>query len=66
MTKQEKILSADTAKKALVLEILEKLNGESYNDSKEILDLAAHFLKENAYVDFELAKDRINNIIEGE
>lgn len=62
MTKQEKILANDETKKKLVLEILEKLNGESYNDSKEILDLAIYFLKENAYVDFDLAKDRIYSI----
>lgn len=65
MTKQEKIIAEDATKKAIVLDILKLLNSESYTDAKEILDLASHFLKENAYLDFDLAKDRINDL-EGE
>lgn len=66
MTKQEKILLENPEKKDAVLKILELLNSESFSDAKEILDLAAHFVKENAYVDYDLAKDRINDIIEGD
>lgn len=64
MSKQEKILMENPEKKETVLKILEMLNSESYTDAKEILDLAAYFVKDNSYVDFELAKDRINDIIE--
>ena len=63
MTKQEKILMENPAMKDAVLKILELLNNENYNDAKTVLDLAAYFIKENAYIDFELAKDRINSII---
>lgn len=67
MNKYEKVLAENPAMKKIVLEILQNLNGESYNDAKTVLDLAAYCVKENAYVDFELAKDRINNVfIEGD
>ena len=62
MTKQEKLIG-NPAMKDAVLKILELLNNENYNDAKTVLDLAAYFIKENAYIDFELAKDRINSII---
>ena len=67
MNKYEKILAENPAMKKIVLDILQNLNGESYNDAKTVLDLANYFVKENAYVDFELAKDRINTVnIEGD
>lgn len=67
MNKYEKIIREDATKKELVLKILELLNGESYEDSREILDVAGYFLKKNSYVDFELAKDIINSVtIEGD
>ena len=67
MNKFEKIIREDITKKKLVLNILELLNGESYEDSAEILAVAVYFLKKNSYVDFELAKDIIENVsVEGD
>lgn len=66
MNKYKKIISEDATKKELVLEILKLLNGESYVDCKEVLDIVGAFLKENAYLDYELAKDLINSEIEGD
>ncbi len=62
MNKYKKILAEDATKKELVMEILKLLNGESYSDSKEILDIAAAFLKEQCYLDFDLARDIIEDL----
>lgn len=66
MNKYEKLLKEEPAMKKAVIEILQLLNSESYSDGKEILDAALYFLKENSFVDSEMAKDRINSIIEGD
>lgn len=59
--KYEKIIT-DVTKRETVLGILKMLEGESYSDAKEILDTAHHFLKENVYLDFNLAEELINSI----
>ena len=60
--KFEKSLIEDNTKKEAVLKILEMLEGESFNDSVEILDTAKYFLKENCFVDYNLAKDLISSL----
>lgn len=62
MNKYKKILAEDGAKKDLVLSILKLLNGESYDDCKQILDIAAAVIKETAFLDIETAE----NIIAGD
>lgn len=57
-----KKISEDNAKKQAVIAVLKTLNGESYSDAAEILDLAKHFLAENSMLDFELARDILNQI----
>lgn len=57
-----KKLSEDNIKKQAVIEVLRCLNGESYADATEILDIARYFLSTNAMLDFELAKDIIAQI----
>lgn len=66
MNKYKKLIADDATKRGLVLEILKLLGGESYNDCKEILEITGAFLKENAYLDFELAKELINSGVEGD
>lgn len=62
MSKYEKIITEGTVKKNAVLKILEMLEGESYSDAKEILDTAHYFLKENVYLDYNLAKELIESL----
>lgn len=57
-----KKISEDTAKKTAVIAVLKTLNGESYSDAAEILDLAKFFLSTNAMLDYELAHDVIESI----
>lgn len=57
-----KKLSEDKTKKQAVIDVLKCLNGESYSEASEILELAKHFLSLNAMLDYELAKDIINEI----
>lgn len=56
--KLEKIFE-DSTKKKLVLEIIEKLNGESYDDCKEIIDAVSVLLKAHSFLDADLARDII-------
>lgn len=60
MKNAEKIMREDNIKRDSVKKILEMLNGERYSDAKIVLDLAAHYLKENTYLDAELAKKEID------
>ena len=55
--KQAKLIMDDN--KDLVCKLLDELNGESFVDAMNILGAVAFFLKENSYVDAELAKSRI-------
>lgn len=57
-----KKISEDKTKKQAVIDVLRCLNGESYADATDILDLAKHFLSVNSMLDFDLAKDIINEI----
>lgn len=57
-----KKISEDKTKKQAVIDVLRCLNGESYADATDILDLAKHFLSMNSMLDYELAKDIINEI----
>lgn len=57
-----KKISEDKTKKQAVIDVLRCLNGESYADATDILDLAKHFLSMNSMLDFDLAKDIINEI----
>ena len=66
MSKFEKILAEDSTKKELVLKILKLLNGESYEDATAILAAAAAYIKVHTYLDFDLARADINNLIEGD
>lgn len=56
--KLEKIFEDETKKK-MVLEIIEKLNGESYDDCKEIIDAVNFMLKAYSFLDVDLARDVI-------
>ena len=57
-----KKLSEDTTRKQAVIDVLKCLHGESYSDAVQILDLAKHFLSLNSMLDYELARDIINEI----
>ena len=57
-----KKLSEDTTRKQAVIDVLKCLHGESYSDAAQILDLAKHFLSLNSMLDYELARDIINEI----
>lgn len=57
-----KKIAEDKTRKQAVIDVLRCLNGESYSDAAEILELAKFFLSTNAMLDFELAKDVINEI----
>ena len=57
-----KKISEDKTKRQAVIDVLRCLNGESYADATDILDLAKHFLSMNSMLDFDLAKDIINEI----
>lgn len=62
MKNAEKIIRSEISKRELVLKVLEILNGETYADAKDVLDLAAFYLKNNACLDFELARDVIEAV----
>lgn len=57
-----KKISEDTTKKRAVIDVLRCLNGESYADATDILAIAGHFLSMNAMLDFDLARDIIEQI----
>ena len=57
-----KKISEDKTKKGAVIDVLKCLNGESYADAAEILELAKFFLSTNAMLDWELARDIIEEI----
>ena len=50
----------DIGCKEVICQILDLLNGETFNDSIEILKLAEFYIKENSFVDAELAKSLMN------
>lgn len=66
MTKYEKFLQENIAMKKPVLEIMNILNGESAEDCKQILDTVHYFVNGNSMFDAELAKDIVNQIVEGD
>ena len=57
-----KKIAEDKTKKQAVIDVLRCLNSESYADAADVLELAKFFLSTNAMLDFELAKDVINEI----
>ena len=57
-----KKLNDNPTYKTQVIAVLKNLNGESYSDALEILELAKYFLTTNAMLDYELARDIINSI----
>lgn len=67
MNKIDKMLIENPKMKKTVLEILQSLNGESAEDCKQILDAVNYYVRGNAFFDFEMAKDIINQaVIEGD
>lgn len=52
--------------KQTIFKILDLLNGESFNDCKNILDLTAFYLKEHSFVDSEMAKNLIEESLVGD
>ena len=66
MTKYEKFLSENPAMKKPVLEIMNILNGESAEDCKQILDAVNFYVRGNSMFDAELAKDIVNQAVEGD
>lgn len=67
MKKAKQIIAGDNQKREVVLKILEMLNGESFNDAKEILELSQHYMKENTFLDYDLAREMIQaEAIEGD
>ena len=57
-----KKIAEDKTKKQAIIDVLRCLNGESYADAADILELAKFFLSTNAMLDYDLAKDVINEI----
>lgn len=57
-----KKITGEPVRKEQIIAVLETLNGESYGDCLEILELAKHFVSMNAMLDCELARDVINAI----
>lgn len=66
MTKYEKYLEENPAMKTPVIQIMNILNGESVVDCKQILDAVNYYVHGNSMFDAELAKDIVNQIVEGD
>lgn len=54
-------LMKDIGCEELVLKILDELNGENYTYARNVLEIAAVYLKENSYIDAQQAKSQIDN-----
>lgn len=57
-----KSLGEEPAKKTAVVSVLQALNGMSYSDAQDILDLVKHFLAINCLLDSDFAQDILNQI----
>ena len=54
----------DKTNKELVKKILNELNGENYNYAHQLLDVVNFLLKENCFVDYNLAESQLDNLEE--
>ena len=61
-TSANKLMNEIGCKKT-IFQILDLLNGETFNDCKNILDLTAFFIKEHSFVDSDMAKKLIEESI---
>lgn len=64
--KQAQKFMAETGTKPLITSIVERFNGENYNDVKKFLSVASFYLLSNCYVDADLAKSHIEFDEEGD